>query len=199
MPTEALVSARLTAERQAPHALYLRSIPLALLFLLTLACQDSTSSATIPSTTIYDAIYAENPEIVQQHMDAGTSPNQDPIPEGFPLAGAYPLHLAAIKNNKEIVRILLDNEADINLEAANKDRATPLSWAAFFLQSDMIPLLVQSGALINVIDANKATPLDAAVFSRMMNLADENIRKQADQTIAILKDHGGKSAKDLQK
>ena len=57
----------------------------------------------------------------------------------------------------------------------------------------------RSGALINHIDANNATPLDAAVFSRMLNLTDKDIVKQADKTIVLLKDLGGRLASELQK
>ena len=159
----------------------------------------TTSPAALPSTNIYDAIAANLPGIVQQHMEAGTDPNRDPVPKGFPFEGAYPLHIAVITGNKEIAQILLDSGADINLESANKDQSTPLSWAAFFLQTDMIPIIVQSGALINHIDANNATPLDTAVFSRMMNLTDKDIVKQADKTIVLLKDLGGRLASELQK
>ena len=169
------------------------------LFLFTLGCGDQAPTTATPTTTIYDAIYARDVNIVQQHMDTGTKPNANPIPEGFPLAGAYPLHLAALTGNEEIVHILLDNGARIDLEAKNKDRATPLHWAAFFAQKDIVLLLVQSGAPINFIDANNATPLDAAVFAKMVNQSDDRIAKQMGEIITILKENDGKSAKDLKK
>ena len=43
----------------------------------------TTSPAAVPSTNIYDAIAANLPGIVQQHMEAGTDPNRDPVPKGF--------------------------------------------------------------------------------------------------------------------
>ena len=64
------------------------------------------------------AIDKEKSDVVQQHMDLGTDPNKNPGPVGTPLAGAYPLHLAVVKGNKEIVQILLDNGAKIDISLA---------------------------------------------------------------------------------
>ena len=66
------------------------------------------------------AIDKEKSDVVQQHMDSGTDPNKNPIPVGIPLEGAYPLHLAVVKGNREIVQILLDNGAKIDIKAKNK-------------------------------------------------------------------------------
>ena len=103
-------------------------------------------------------------DVVQRHMDSGTDPNKNPGPVRTPLAGAYPLHLAVVKGNKEIVQILLDNGAEIDIKAKNKDAATPLAWAAFFIQKDMVSLLIESEAPINALDAHEHTSLDSAFF-----------------------------------
>ena len=117
------------------------------------------------------------------------------MPKG--LQGAYPLHLAVVKGNKEIVQILLDNGAQIDLKAKNKDEATPLAWAAFFGQKDMVSLLIESGAPINVLDANHSTPLDAVVFVWKLSQDDEEKAKHLMEIITILKSNGGKHADDL--
>ena len=80
-----------------------------------------------PTTDLLTAIDQEKSDAVRQHMDSGTDPNKNPGPVGTPLAGAYPLHLAVVKGNKEIVQILLDNGAQIDIKAKNKDEATPLA------------------------------------------------------------------------
>ena len=110
------------------------------------------------------AIDKEKSDVVQELLDSGIDPNKDPVPVDIPLEGAYPLHLAVVKGNKEIVRILLNNEADIDLKAKNNDQATPLAWAAFFGQKDMVSLLIESGASINALDANHSTPLRRCCF-----------------------------------
>ena len=100
--------------------------------LLLVACGEK--SQTLDLLT---AIDKEKSDVVQELLDSGIDPNKEPVPVDIPLEGAYPLHLAVVKGNKEIVKILLNNEADIDLKAKNNDQATPLHWAAFFGQKDM--------------------------------------------------------------
>ena len=143
------------------------------------------------------AIDKEKSDVVQELLDSGIDPNKDPVPVDIPLEGAYPLHLAVVKGNKEIVQILLNNEADIDLKAKNNDQATPLHWAAFFGQKDMVSLLIESGAAINILDANHATPLDAVVYAWRLSQDDEGKAKHLMEIITILKANGGKHADDL--
>ena len=142
----------------------LKSIPLLLLLavpmLLFVACKEERQTSDLLT-----AIDKGQSDVVQELLDSGIDPNIDAGPVGTSLAGAYPLHLAVLKGNKEIVQILLDNGAKIDLRATNKDEATPLAWAAFFIQKDMVSLLIKSGAAINVLDDNHGTPVDAAAFA----------------------------------
>ena len=69
--------------------------------------------------------------------------------------------------------MLLAYGAKIDGRAANKDEATPLHWAAFFGQKDMVTVLIDSAAHINVLDSNDATHLDAAVFMWRITQDDE--------------------------
>ena len=82
-------------------------------------------------------------------MDVGTDPKQNPIPVGFPLDGAYPLHLAMGKGNEKLVKTLLENGAEIDIEASDNGAATLLHWAAFFSRKGMVSLLIKPGAPIN--------------------------------------------------
>ena len=147
------------------------------------------------SSDLLTAIDEGQSDVVQELLESGIDPNRDPMPKG--LQGAYPLHLAVVKGNKEIVQILLDNGAQIDLKAKNKDEATPLAWAAFFGQKDMVSLLIESGAPINVLDANHSTPLDAVVFVWKLSQDDEEKAKHLMEIITILKANGGKHADDL--
>ena len=118
------------------------------------ACKEENQSSDLLT-----AVDEGQSDVVQELLDSGIDPNKDASSDG-----AYPLHLASLKGNKEIVQTLLDNGAKIDLRATNKDKATPLAWAAFFGQKDVVSLLIEAGAPINVLDAIHGTPLDAATF-----------------------------------
>ena len=143
------------------------------------------------------AIDNEKSDVVRELLDSGINPDKDPLPSGNPFEGAYPIHLAIVKGNKEIVQILLDSGAQIDLKAKNKDEATPLHWAAFFGQKDIVSLLIESGAPINILDANHNTPLDAVVWVWKLKQEDEKEAKRLMEIITILKANGGKSSHDL--
>jgi len=166
------------------------------IMIVTLSCSDNTKTST-PSMDLLTAIDKENIEIVQQHIDMGTNINNYPIPEGIPLAGAHPLHLAVVKGNAEIVDLLLSNGADINLEANNRDKATPLHWAVFFLQKEMVDLLIDSGAEINFVDANGTTPLDTANYTKVINIKDEKKLSIINEIMIVLSEKDALSASDL--
>ena len=136
-------------------------------------------------------------DVVQELLDVGIDPNIDAGPVGTSLAGAYPLHLAALKGNTEIVQILLDNGAKIDLRATNKDEATPLAWAAFFGQKDVVSLLIEAGAPINAIDANQYTPLDAAGIAWRASQDKAAWAQNLMEIMTILKVNGGKHADEL--
>ena len=115
-----------------------------------------------PDITLLQSIEFENVEMVRRHIEYGTDPNKVYIPEGFPFAGASALHLAVLKDNGEVVRLLLANGADIEIKAKDSFGGTPLMWAAFWGLYDMAKLLLEVGADVNGPDANRATPLDGA-------------------------------------
>lgn len=59
-----------------------------------------------------------------------------------------PLHDATINNHPDVVKLLLDNGADINAE--NRVGWTPLLWAAAQGNSAMVELLCKAGADVNL-------------------------------------------------
>ena len=162
-------------------------LALAVSMLLFVACKDESQTSDLLT-----AIDEGQNDVVQELLDSGIDPNKDDSPDG-----AYPLHLASLKGNKEIVQILLDNGANIDLRATNKDKATPLAWAAFFGQKDVVSLLIGAGASINVLDANHGTPLDAATFAWRASQDNAAWAKNLMEIITIIKAKGGKSARDL--
>ena len=161
-----------------PHkaALIVTSLFLAVL-LTSLAC-----GPTPPALPLLDAIDQDNADVVRTHMEIGTDPDKTFIPPGLPFAGASALHLAVLKDNQEIVQLLLDNGADIDLKALDEFKGSPLEWAAFFGIKDMAVFLVESGADINARNAYGTMPLDAAYADNPF--IPEEDRKQFDENRA---------------
>ena len=93
--------------------------------------------------------------------------------------------------------MLLKAGANIDIKAKNKDEAGPLHWAAFFGITDMVILLIESGAAINLVDANQFTPLDSAIFSELSNRSDKELSDTLNKIIAILKKNGGVTTGEL--
>ena len=180
--------------RLGREAMKLKSIPRCCLWLAKRKVR-SSCYWQYRSRDLLTAIDEGQRDVVQELLESGIDPNKDPMPEG--LQGAYPLHLAVVKGNKEIVQILLDNGAKIDLKAKNKDEATPLAWAAFFGQKDVVLLLIEAGAAINVLDANHGTPVDAAAFAWRLSHDYEEKAKPLMEILTILKANGGKHADEL--
>ncbi len=147
--------------------------------LVSLACGPKA-----PDLPLLDAIDEESIDIVREHMEAGTDPNNTFIPPGFPFAGASALHEAVLKDNREIVQILLDHGADIDIRARDEFKGPPLEWAVFFGLRDMAVFLVESGADINARNAYDTTPFDATYANNPFIAADR--RKHFDQDRAYI-------------
>lgn len=160
------------------------------LAMLVISCGGETSSSNVgddtydtevddtvvtvkpPKRSLLAAVDQDKVDIIQQHMDAGTDPNEFSAPIGvvmihlsqYGAEGAFPLHLAVLKDNKESAKILLDNGADIDIKTKNENGFTPLHWAAYYCSKDMVTMLIESGAPVNSLDAHNATSLDALLL-----------------------------------
>ena len=155
-----------------------------------------TCAPTPPALPLLDAIDQDNADVVRDHMESGTDPNKTFIPPGIAFAGASALHVAVLKDNREIVQLLLDNGADIDIRALDDSEGSPLEWAAYFGLKDMAVFLVESGADINARNAYGTTPLDAAYANNPF--IPEKDRKQFNENrsliIAYLSERGAESA-----
>ena len=165
------------------------SVVLAVL-LMCIAC-----GPTPPALPLLDAIDQDNADVVRDHMEIGADPDESFVPPGIPFAGASALHVAVLKDNLEIVQLLLDNGADINIRALDDSKGPPLEWASYFGLNDMAVFLVESGADINARNAYGTTPLDAAYANNPF--IPEEDRKQFDENrdliSAYLIEKGAKS------
>ena len=147
-----------------------------------------------PGMPLLDAIDQDNANVVRDHMEFGTDPNETFIPPGFPFAGASALHLAVLKDNREIARVLLDNGADIDIRARDTYQGSPLEWAVSFGIKEMAMFLVESGADVNAKNALGTTPLDAAAADNAF-ISKEDL-EEFNENRAFLKEYlsarGGK-------
>ena len=148
-----------------------------------------------PDITLLQAIDFDNVKMVRRHMDYGTDPNEVFIPEGYPFAGASALHQAVLKNNAEIVRLLLENGAHLGIRAMDEFKGTPLIWAAYWGLHDMAKLLLDEGADVNGSDSYGSTPLDAAsVENPFIGKEDADAFIESRERIrALLRENGGRT------
>jgi ankyrin repeat protein len=157
----------------------------------------STSEIDTPSVDLLTAIDKGNVSIIRQHIGAGTNINDYPIPNGEPFEGVEPLIQTVLKDNSEIVQLLLDNGADIEIKAKNKDGGRPIHWAVFFQQEEMVSLLIKSGTNVNSLDTNGLTSVDTASYVKLTVMKDAEKLKINQKINEILIENGGKSASDL--
>jgi len=101
--------------------------------------------------------------------------------------GDTALHTAAYYGHTEVVKLLLNNGADI--EAKDDDDWTPLHFAARFRHTEVAELLLQNGANIEAKESDDMTPLHNATFGRCTEVvklllsygADVNAKDNSDQ------------------
>ena len=163
--------------------------------LMLLACTNSTS--TDQGMALLKAIDVGDSSKVEQLLTDDINPDAHALPPGQLLSGAFPLHLAIAKEETEIVKILLDHGAKIDLKAGNQDEATPLHWAVFFLQKEIVSILLEKGAPVNILDAHGGTPVDTAHYIQEVHKDDTLKSVIIQDIIFLLLFNGGLPAKDL--
>ena len=75
--------------------------------------------------------------------------------------GWTPLHYAATRGHRDMMRLLLDNHAYIDSESDNG--TTPLMMAAFYASPLAVKLLLEEGADPTLINHGNASALDLAM------------------------------------
>ena len=132
----------------------MRSIRLAGLACLLCVCALSWVSAAIDAP-VSDAAMRQDADAVRALLASGADVN---APQGDGMTG---LHWAARHGATEIVRLLLDADADLGVTTRLGDH-TPLHVARRAGQASTMAVLLDAGADANVLTATGATPLHFA-------------------------------------
>ena len=113
---------------------------------------------------IHDACWTGNAEYARRLIELGADVNLSPENR------LTPLHAAVGYNHIDVARILPQNDADVNASTAFPSSSqytwsphfgeTPLHLAVLFCGTEMVQLLLDSGAKHDATDAMSATPLD---------------------------------------
>lgn len=105
---------------------------------------------------VWQAVMHGDAEELAQVLDAGGDPEE--VDE----AGIPALHLAAVINRGDLVRVLVENGA--NLESRGGDGGTALLSAAFFGRVDSVTALIDLGADVDAKNKQENTVLQAATM-----------------------------------
>lgn len=121
------------------------------------------------------AVVCGNKDITMLLLDRGAIVNQ------VNQHGLYPLHHATQHCHTEIMRILIDKGADVNVKSTVEEYTFPLSIAIRNNSLEAIKLLVDSGANVNErINSRKVTPLYHAVSVKNAELVKLLLANSAD-------------------
>lgn len=117
-------------------------------------------------TPLQLAVEIGDSECVQLLLDGGSTPDfcYDKLSIRDPVVSWSPLHIAAKNSNLEVMRMLL--ESDANADVANNMNMTALHVAAEQNCPEMIDLLVEFHGDVMAVDKDKETPLMVAIRAR---------------------------------
>ena len=101
--------------------------------------------------------------------------------------GYKPLHRAVIQNDLEMIRLLIENGADVNSKE-DKYGATPLIVAAQLDHPEIAKLLIENGADINVKDYKGWTTLHKSTRRGSLEISKLLIEKKIMSILQIIKE-----------
>ena len=114
---------------------FLKTIILLSVSILLMSCSSESSS-----NSIHDEAWSGNVDEVRKCLENGADVN-------VKRDQTTVCHIAALKKNKELMKLLIDNGADLN--ATDKNGAMPLHVAVPMGDIDMVELLVKEKLKIN--------------------------------------------------
>jgi len=110
------------------------------------------------SESLYSLIEKGDAAKLRHNIEAVRRHINEPMEET--LLHDTPLIQAAARNSRDIVELLINHKADLNL--GNEMRQTPLHLAAAMDLVDVVRLLLNAGANVEATDKDGMTPLSAA-------------------------------------
>ncbi len=147
-------------------------------FVYVILFVDWTEFGLSKEEALHQAIKNENAERVESLLNTGADKN---IKTGK--WNDTPLHIAVILRNQEIVKVLINFEADV--DAKDIFGSTPLHDSAFYNEYEITKLILSKAIDVNAIDNDGNTPFELA-------------RKRGHANIAnLLRKHGGKTSAEL--
>ncbi len=126
-------------------------------------------------TALHNAIEEGNLEIVKMLVNAGAKID---IPDN---QRNTPLHISAFNNKIEIMEFLLAQQHLVNsefLDAVESDGSTALHYATNEGYFEIVKMLVNAGANIDIPDNQKNTPLHISAFNNKIEIMEFLIAKQ---------------------
>ncbi len=130
----------------------------------------------------FDSVRGDDIRDVRRHLEAGLDPNQKEIG-----GESYPIHCAAVKTKTEIMALLVQFGANVNVSGL--EGRMPLHNAADLGCVDAVKFLIGVGANINAEDNFKHTPMFYAALGRRLIIVKQSDR---DNVVALLKSHGAR-------
>ena len=88
------------------------------------------------------------------------------------------LHVAAMYENDDVAKVLIENGADVN--AVDKNKRNPLHCPLLYGHADVVKVLIQNGADVNAVDKDKRTVLHHAARKGHVDVAEMLIQNGAD-------------------
>jgi len=138
---------------------------------------ERVEGAKAPDISIHHAAYDGKIEAVKQHLAAGTDVNTKCSEGKTPLYHAC-LPFVHTDNPVEIVELLIENGADVNVKSTGATGWTPIHQASKILRYedddttavDIIELLIENGADVNAKDKIGFSPLHWAATKQIAKL-----------------------------
>ena len=153
----------------------------------------ATTDTRSESDALCNAVRSGDLQTVKEQLAKGVDING-----GDSEFGVTALSWAALLNDTEIAKFLIEEGAEVN--AKSRDGSTPLHSAAFLGRAEITELLIQKGAEVNPKNYRDETPLDASVVDweatkfiaglLTIKVDADKVKAGRTQIIEILRQHG---------
>ena len=146
--------------------------------------EDSDKRREEPNQKLLEASDSGDHEVVSRLLNEGaevSSKNSD---------GNLGIHLSAVKGHEKVVAEFLRKGQDVNIRSGQFN-SSPLMWAAQEGHTNVIRLLLDHGAQIDLHNEGGETALTIAAYNSHSEAVSELLLRGADETLA---DNGGLTA-----